>query len=279
MDPNDAYVLRRRDAEEIARLRFQHDVWADPTRRALDSAGFAEGDVVADLGCGPGFLAMDLAERVGPGGRVLALDSSPRFIRHAREMASTAGFAQVEAQIADIREDPREAGVLDGAVCRWTLMFVPEPERVFRRVAAALRPGGSFVALEYGRFRDIALRPVGEAFARTYRAVHRLIAEAGGDADVGDRLASMAERVGLDVVDAFSVVRKGRPGDPVWRWLEGTHGNHPDLVEAGLLRAAELEAYYDEWDRASGNPDALLLAPPLRVVVARRPDAGRPPRP
>ena len=80
----------------------------------------------------------------------------------------------------------------------------------------------------------------------------------------------MAERVGLDVVDATTVVREGRPGDPLWQWLEATHENHGNLVEAGLLGAAELEAYHDEWARASRDPNALFKAPPLRVVTARK---------
>lgn len=269
-ESRDAYVLRSRDEEEIARLELQHEVWREPTRRALDDAGFAPGDVVADLGCGPGYLTLELAERVGHSGRVLGVDSSPRFIRVLEARAAQAGAVQVEAILGDVRDQVAGAGSLDGAMCRWTLMFVPEPRRVLAQVAAALRRGGTFLAMEYGQFLSMALHPGGSAFARTYRAVHQLIASAGGDASLGDRLPSMVEDVGMDVVDVRTVRQEGRPGDPMWRWLEATHRNHGNLVEAGLLSATQLEEYYREWDGASLGDDAYFTAPPLRVVTARR---------
>lgn len=270
MEHRDQYVLRSRDEEEIARLAFQHEVWSEPTRRAMDDAGFGSGDTVADLGCGPGFVTLELAQRVGRSGRVLGVDSSPRFVRFLEGRASQAGAPQVEPVLGDVRDEVAAAGSLDGAVCRWTLMFVPEPERALARVAASLRSGGTFLAMEYGQFLTMALHPTGPAFARTYRAVHQLIASAGGDADIGDRLPSMVEDAGMDVVDARSVTREGRPGDPLWRWLEATHRNHGNLVDAGLLSAVELEEYYREWDHASRDEGAYFTAPPVRVVRARK---------
>jgi ubiquinone/menaquinone biosynthesis C-methylase UbiE len=270
MELRDPYVLRSKDEEEIARLAFQHEVWLEPTRRALDAAGFAAGDVVADLGCGPGFLTLELAQRVGRSGRVLGVDSSPRFVQSLETRIAQAGATQVKAVLADVRDEVAASASLDGVVCRWTLMFVPEPERVLARVATALRPGGIFVAMEYGQFLSMALHPAGPAFVRTYRAVHQLIASAGGDADIGDRLPSMVEDAGMVAVDARSVTREGRPGDPLWRWLEATHRNHGNLVEAGLISADELEEHYQEWDHASLDDHAYFTAPPLRVVRARK---------
>jgi len=102
-------------------------------------------------------------------------------------------------------------------------MFVPEPERAIERVAAALRPGGTVVALEYFQFQSIALHPHGEAFARTYAAVHRLISDAGGDPDLGGRLPALLAESSFEVADVRAELRVGRPGDPLWRWLEATH--------------------------------------------------------
>ena len=124
--------------------------------------------------------------------------------------------------------------------------------------------------MEYFEFRTMALRPGGSALERTFGAVHKLIASAGGDADIGERLPGLLEAVGMEVERVQEVRREGRPGDPLWRWLEGTHDNHVNLVEAGLLEASELEAFYEEWGRASGDPDALFVAPPVRVITARK---------
>ena len=73
------YVLGTHD-EEIARLGLQHRVWRP---RALDGwleAGFTTGQTLVDVGCGPGYATIDLAEIAGPSGRVVAIDRSQRFL-------------------------------------------------------------------------------------------------------------------------------------------------------------------------------------------------------
>ena len=47
---------------------------------------------VLDLGCGPGFTSLALARRVGPGGRVIACDESPRFLAHLRSVCEREGI-------------------------------------------------------------------------------------------------------------------------------------------------------------------------------------------
>lgn len=51
-------------------------------------------------------------------------------------------------------------------------MFIDGVERVIERVARALRPGGTFLAMEYFQFRSMALHPFDRSFARTYGAAH-----------------------------------------------------------------------------------------------------------
>lgn len=40
------------------------------------------GQTLLDVGCGPGYTTLDLAEKVGPEGRVVGVDRSRRFLRH-----------------------------------------------------------------------------------------------------------------------------------------------------------------------------------------------------
>lgn len=271
MRDTDGYVLRDRDETEVERLRFQHEVWREVSDAALDSAAFAAGDLVADLGCGPGFLAMDLAGRVAPGGRVLAVDRSKHFVEYLRQRARREQRAEVEPRVGDIAEPHAGAGSLDGAVCRWVLMFVSDPASVIASVFDALRPGGRFLAIEYFQFRSIALHPPSPAFARVYGAVHRHITESGGDPDIGGRLPTLMHAAGLEVAALWAVLKTGRPGSREWAWLEGTHANHPGLVEAGFLSDRELDDYHTEWDRASADPAAFFSGPPVVVITARKP--------
>ena len=58
------YILGTHD-DEVARLGVQHRAWLPITRAAWKSAGIREGQVVFDVGCGPGYASLDLAQIVG----------------------------------------------------------------------------------------------------------------------------------------------------------------------------------------------------------------------
>lgn len=267
----DGYLLRALDEREVDRLGRQHEVWASETDQAITLAGFGPGDHLADLGCGPGFLSLELAERVGPRGSVRAIDLSERFLNVLRSEADRRGLSQLRPERGDARTVPLGADSLDGVICRWLLMFLPDPRRVVEQAARALRPGGTFVAMEYAHFRTLSLWPDGRALRRVYDAVHELLARSGGDADVGARVPAFALDAGLEVRDIVPFSRIGRPGSPRWEWLSAVHENQKQLVEAGLITPRELEDFHAEWTRHAADPGAFFTAPPLLVTIARKP--------
>jgi ubiquinone/menaquinone biosynthesis C-methylase UbiE len=80
---------------------FAHDNWL--RRRFMDPRKFAEryvreGQVVADLGCGPGFFTLALAEAVGPDGEVFAVDSDERAVRAVERKAVERGLGTIDAR-------------------------------------------------------------------------------------------------------------------------------------------------------------------------------------
>lgn len=265
------YLLRSRDREELGRLELQHRVWREQTDALVRRAGFCPGDRLLDLGCGPGFLSLDLAGLVGPGGSVTAVDGSQRFIDYLSEASRSRGLDWIRPELGDVRALRLEPGSLDGAICRWVLMFLDAPDRAVRCVARALRPGGVLAVMEYVQFRSISLWPSGAHFKRVYEAVSRLISAAHGDPDVGGHVPRLLVDAGLEILEIESVMRTGRPGSPLWEWLDATNANHRNLVEAGLLDQQELDAYYREWTDHRGIPGAFFTAPPVLLCVARKP--------
>src|SRR5262245_37660573 len=77
--PSQTYLLGTKD-DEIERLGLQHRVWRPQVLACWRRAGITTGSRVLDLGAGPGFATVDLAEIVGPSGRVVAYERSPRFV-------------------------------------------------------------------------------------------------------------------------------------------------------------------------------------------------------
>ncbi|MCH2659093.1 methyltransferase domain-containing protein [bacterium] len=69
--PTDHDYLLGDDHDEMHRLQMQHQTWQPETVDLWDRAGFRAGQTIVDVGCGPGLTTLELAERVGPQGRVL----------------------------------------------------------------------------------------------------------------------------------------------------------------------------------------------------------------
>jgi SAM-dependent methyltransferase len=114
-------------------------------------AAVAPGGTWADIGAGEGAFTLALADLLGPGGRIVAVDRDGRALR-ANDAAVGSRFPDVE--ITTLSADltgPLELPELDGLVAANSLHYVPRDRQVavVRALAAHLRPGGHFVVVEY----------------------------------------------------------------------------------------------------------------------------------
>jgi len=111
-------------------------------------------EVVLDAGCGSGELTAELAARV-PRGRVYAVDGSPRMVELARERLGERATVW-QRDLLDL-EVPEPVDLVFSAA---TVHWVADHHRLFRRLRAALRPGGQLVAQCGGAGNIAALRAV-----------------------------------------------------------------------------------------------------------------------
>jgi ubiquinone/menaquinone biosynthesis C-methylase UbiE len=264
------YVLGTHD-EEIARLGLQHRAWQPWVADAWRRAGIQSGDTVLDVGCGPGYAALDLSHVVGPAGQVVAVDRSRRFLDYLAAAATRAGLANVIAHERDLNGDALPDVMADAAWCRWVLSFVRDPRAVLARIARTLRPGGTLVVHEYydyAAWRLLPPRPELEEFVAQVMAVWRAD---GGEPDLGRWLPSWLEPSGFELVDLRPIVHLARPGTPMWEWPTAfLHVGSARLVALGRLSAERAADIRDAMDEAGRDPLACLSTPAVVEIIARR---------
>jgi SAM-dependent methyltransferase len=107
---------------------------------ALEVARPNAGERVLDVGCGAGQSTLQLAELVGPSGRVVGVDISQPLLDHARKRVAQAGASNVELVLGDatVVDLP---GPFDFVFSRFGVMFFEEPVRAFSNLAKASAPG------------------------------------------------------------------------------------------------------------------------------------------
>jgi ubiquinone/menaquinone biosynthesis C-methylase UbiE len=156
----------------------------------------------ADLGAGAGAFTLALADLLGPGGRITAVDRGAADLReNERRVRAAFPATDLATLAADFtRPLPLETGTLAGLVMANALHFVERRRQpdVVRSVAALLRPGGRFVLVEYDTdrgnhwvphpmtlptWRRIAedagltdVRPTGRVPSRFLGAIHAAVA-------------------------------------------------------------------------------------------------------
>jgi SAM-dependent methyltransferase len=109
-------------------------------REALDLAAPAPGERALDVGCGCGDTTLLLAERVGPGGRVLGIDLSAPMLERAR--ARGAGAANLRFEQGDAQTHGFGDERFDLIYSRFGVMFFADPPAAFANLRGALAEGG-----------------------------------------------------------------------------------------------------------------------------------------
>ena len=103
----------------------------------LDEAHVGEGYSVLDVACGTGALALAAADRVGSGGRVVALDPNLEMLAVARHKSGTVEWREGVAESL-----PFADGNFDAVVSQFGLMFFNDPASALREMMRVLRPHG-----------------------------------------------------------------------------------------------------------------------------------------
>ncbi len=235
------------EPERMARYEAMFQ-WRDGHEALIAPAGIREGQRVVDYGCGPGALSVELARRVGPRGKIFALDINREFLARTDKLASEQGFsASIETRQVDGEALPLEDGCADRVICKNVLEYVPDPAGTLREFHRVLKAGG-IAHVSDSDWGMVLLEPLGEAFSE--------LMEAAGIAFrtpmIGRRLYGLFREAGFQDVKVQVLVSADTEGAlrPVLHNMAGyarTSGRMNDeaihRILEGIDRAIQKETY------------------------------------
>jgi ubiquinone/menaquinone biosynthesis C-methylase UbiE len=131
----------------------QYRKFPEQSKQLLDSiVQFIEpnfGETIVDVGTGAGFLAFELAGKVGKDGRVIGLDISKSAIRQARQRLTKKSKCQmVEFRVSDVYNIPLEDDFADVVCCKSLIAALDCREKALREMSRVAKHGGRVVVVE-----------------------------------------------------------------------------------------------------------------------------------
>ncbi|MEI6024080.1 MAG: methyltransferase domain-containing protein [Phycisphaerales bacterium] len=268
------YVLGTHN-DEHARLGMQHSLWREFVLDAWKRAGICTGTRVVDVGAGPGFATMDLADIVGGTGHVTAVEISSKFAQEVKDQANARGLNNVSIHIVDLMHEDiplATAGAeFDAAWCRWVCMFVPDVGALVRRVHNALRAGGVAVFHEYVHYETYGLQPPTPGIDSFTQAAMKSFSARGGNANIAGTLLKELRQHGFEIMSIKPIARAARPHEPLWQWPAGFIRTYlPRLIELGQVDNAFTANVLAELARAEQDPQSIMLTPTVLEIIARK---------
>ncbi|MGZ8363346.1 MAG: methyltransferase domain-containing protein [Caulobacteraceae bacterium] len=264
------YLLGTHDAE-IARLALQHRVWRPRVLDAFRRAGITSGSRVIDAGAGPGWCSLDLADIVGPSGRIQALERSERFLEHLSEAARERHLDNIETHNLDLVTDDLPVSGADAFWVRWVLAFVSDPEAVLAKLVAALKPGGVAVIHEYLDYGTWSFAPKMQSHEEFRDFVIKDWRASGGEPDIARSFPSLLPKAGLRIKELRPIVDVVTPDNYVWQWPASFIDIYPDhLAETGKVERAWADKVMADFAAAEENPNAVMVTPMVLEVIAEK---------
>jgi ubiquinone/menaquinone biosynthesis C-methylase UbiE len=103
---------------------------------------------VLDAGCGPGRVAIPLARKVGPTGRVVAVDVQPAMLEKSKAKAKREMLTNIDFLQAALGDGPLNLGTFDRATLVTVLGEIPNRHAALQEIFDALRSGGILAITE-----------------------------------------------------------------------------------------------------------------------------------
>jgi ubiquinone/menaquinone biosynthesis C-methylase UbiE len=238
-------------------------------RTAENSASFllshlAPGMSLLDVGCGPGTITADLADRLGEG-TVIGVDLANEVVELAREQHLASKGADLSFRTGDVYSLEFPDATFDVVYAHQILQHLSRPVDALVELRRVLKTGG-LVAVRDADYGAFSWYPSDAVLDRWMDVYHRLTRRNGAEADAGRHLKAWVRAAGFgDVVASSS--NWTFQSDEERRWWGGLWAERVresefarQCLEYGLASERELAEFSDAFLRWSNEPDAVFVA-------------------
>ena len=262
------YLLTLSDAE-IERYLAMAESAERRERGMWAAAGAVPGAQIADVGCGPGAIAVRLAAMAAPDGAVWAVDRDANALAVASALAERSAV-RVHTSVASADATGLPADTFDLVMLRHVLAHNGGHEQaIVDHLATLARPGRGAVYLVDLDMSAFRLRAAGssafEEINERYQELHR---QRGNDLTIGTRLDELLTAAGLEVVEFEGHINVVTPPPgmrgPAWAARDA-------LVADGLATRAEIDRWDEAFQQAEQDKRGIKLFVGHYVAVGRRP--------
>jgi ubiquinone/menaquinone biosynthesis C-methylase UbiE len=158
VDPAFRFVTEA-GVEQPYRKDLSHTTWdavyarqvqrADLVPAWIEALGLKPGNRVLDVGSGPGYVSLGLADHVGPEGIVYAVDRSPDALAHLQRLQQERKISQIQRVVADVGTLQGDGLRADAALISMVLHHADDPAGLLRNVHRLLPPHARAVVAEF----------------------------------------------------------------------------------------------------------------------------------
>jgi tRNA A58 N-methylase Trm61 len=137
--PVDDWTARLERPDRVAGLKIEY---------IISSLGLKPGDVVGDMGAGPGVLSLPIAKAVAPGGKVYAVEIEQGFLDRIAAKGREAGVTNIVTVLGAFSDPKLPARDVDVALFHDVLHHIKERAEYLKATARYLKPGGRIAVVE-----------------------------------------------------------------------------------------------------------------------------------
>jgi ubiquinone/menaquinone biosynthesis C-methylase UbiE len=224
-----------------------------------------------DVGCGPGSLTIDLAQRLRPG-QVVGIDVSSEVVSEAAATAKARGVSNVSFVVGDFRSTVVDPTSFDVVHAHQVLQHLREPVEALAAMRRLARPNGIVVARD-SDYSAMTWAPQSSSLDRWLEIYLAVTRRNGAEADAGRWLLRWAHRAGFDEASyTTSTWTFATTTDKTWwseLWAERTVRSSfaQQAIDYEIATTEELATVAAGWREWAEEPDAVFIVPHGEVIA------------